>query len=136
VPVTDAELAEIEARWAKATPGPWGSGDPRFENVFPFNGVAVSSGGVAYAGKGEDWQAFRAAHADNAALLAEVKRLRAPAITTSVMFCPNCASSSQAAEEAHALRRELAEELARLELKIEALHADSERAGPIPEPKP
>jgi hypothetical protein len=62
--VDDNQLAEIEARWAAATPGPWNQYN--YPDSFEVVDATDADKAAAYA-----------APADIAALLAEVKRLRA-----------------------------------------------------------
>ena len=94
--MTEQQLAEIEARWAKATPGPWfseyGEQQANPEEPPSWNGEMYITGKqgtaqydqssyiatVGYNGSGEsDAAAIANAPTDISALLAEVRRLNA-----------------------------------------------------------
>jgi hypothetical protein len=81
--MTNEELAKIEATWAKATPGPWEWDDSNawihHDEDDQGNGIIVLE--VEMRSEYEDHANLQAIHASRKhvdALLAEVKRLRAP----------------------------------------------------------
>lgn len=82
----DARLAEIRARWAEATPGPWVRERADWQNIVcravpargPGRHIAGVGGSSALGHNGNaDAAAIAAAPEDVAWLLAEVERLRA-----------------------------------------------------------
>lgn len=110
--MTDEELAEIERVWAAATPGPWiaSHGDDWLAGISGPDGYLLLSVGVGCGGEAScsveavDIAAITAAPSHIAALLAEVKRLRAIVASAEEMVEPGDWDDTWDSVDVHSLR--------------------------------